>query len=175
MKKKVFVESGDIAQIQADVLITAINSQGIWSGGIDNVIYQVAGNFFHSYALKKMPLKDGQTILALGKGYKHSGLFSNVIFVVDDLKKPLHEIIYAGLKTCSDAGFKTVLIPTIRMGVMLGVVEKNKHSTITRLHQGVWNFFAMNKDHNLEKITFVVYNDTDTELLLKQLIYESVA
>ena len=132
----VFVVPDDISKIKADALITAINSGGLWFGGIDGVIKKVADDLFHSQARKLMSLTDGQTVVARSNGQIHKGAFVNVIFVVDDLKSPLHEIIYNGFKAASDSGFKSVSLPTIRMGVMLGVVEKSVNEAVNEMAKG---------------------------------------
>lgn len=167
-KCTVSVVSGDIARIPVDALITAINSGGMWFGGIDGVIKRVAGEFFHIQASDAMPLTHGQTVVASSNGYAHRGAFNNVVFVVDDLCGPLHRIVYNGLKAASDMGFKSVSLPTIRMGVMLGVVEKTVHKAVTEMTQGVKEFLAENPESPIENITFVVYNDETTASLLKK-------
>jgi len=161
------VVSGDIAQVKADALITAINMSGMWWGGIDDVIQRVAGNLFHNQAARKMPLTEGQVVIAYGSINK--GLFTNVVFVVDELSKPLRRVVYAGLKAANEAGFKSVSLPTIRMGVMLGKVEKTKEKAVAEMVAGV-ELFKANRGNNasLEEITFVVYNNTQTEALLRQ-------
>ena len=164
---KVSVVSGDIAKVNVDALITAINSGGLWFGGIDGVINRAARNLFHSQATAAMPLHDGQTIVALKQGRAHGGAFVNVVFVVDDLQRPLHEIVYNGLKAASDAGFKSVSLPTIRMGVMLGVVEKSTEEAVEEMAKGVTKFIAENVNTSLKNITFVVYNDKMTQSLLE--------
>ncbi|MBI2062436.1 MAG: hypothetical protein HYT64_01985 [Candidatus Yanofskybacteria bacterium] len=80
-----------------------------------------------------MPLLDGQTVVAFRKGRAHDGAFVNVVFVVDDLKRPLHQVIYDGLRAASDAGFKSVSLPPVRMGVMLGVVEKSVNEAVAEM------------------------------------------
>ncbi len=164
---KVSVVSGDISRTKADALITAINSGGMWFGGIDGVINRAAGNLFHSQAQKAMPLADGQTVVARSNGHAHDGAFTNVVFVVDDLQLPLHEIVCNGLKAASDAGFKSVSLPTVRMGVMLGVVEKSANEAVDEMAKGVKKFLAENPDA-LKNITFVVYNDSKTQSLLQK-------
>lgn len=167
MKKPVLsVISGDIAQVKSDAIITAINSGGAWFGGIDRVINNVAGNQFHKQAAAKMPLKDGQVIVA--NNVSHRGEFSNVVFVVDELNLPLHEIIYKGLKAASDSGFKSVSLPTIRMGVMLGLVEKSPEDAVTEMFKGVQKFIKENDAESLENITFVIYRDENTKALLQK-------
>lgn len=165
-KTSVSVVSGDIARVKADALITAIHSGGLWFGGIDGVINRAAGYLFHSQAAKASPLKDGQIVIAHSNGHAHDGAFTDVIFVVDDLKRPLHEIVYGGLKAASDAGFKSVSLPTVRMGKMLGVVEKSVNEAVAEMAKGVQKFLA---DRNtLKSITFVVYNDPKTQTLLQK-------
>lgn len=122
MKSKIVVSvvSGDVARVKADALITAINSGGMWFGGIDGVINRC----------------------------------------------PLHQVIYDGLKAASDAGFKSVSLPTIRMGVMLGVVEKSADEAVAEMVKGVKKFLVL-EGHSLQNITFVVYNDKKVQSLLQ--------
>lgn len=166
--KKVHVISGDLAQIKADALITAVNSGGMWFGGIDGAIMRVAGKLFHNQVLQALPLQDGATVIAKSDGKKHNGEFSNVVFVIDNLKGPLSTVIFNGLVTASKAGFKSVTLPTIRMGVMLGVVEKNKEEAVGEMVGGVARFFDENPKTAIENITFVVYLDPDTQELLEE-------
>ena len=156
------VIAGDIAKIPADAIITAINSDGAWYGGIDGVLKRAAGDHFHARASAAMPLEDGMTVVAPG-GNVTSLPFQNVVFVIDDLKQPLGNIIFLGLKAARDAGFKAVTLPTIRMGVMLGVVEKNRLDTVSAMVNGVRRF--LESGGGLD-ITFVVYSDKETEALL---------
>lgn len=159
------VLSGDIARVHVDALITAINSGGMWAGGIDGVIFRSAGEIFHKQAGKAMPLKDGQTVVARSNGATKSG-FKNVVFVVDDLKRPLREVIYAGLKAANDAKYMTVSLPTIRMGVMLGAVEKSVDEAVSEMGEGVRRFLA-DKPDSIKQITFVVFNDPATQSQLE--------
>jgi O-acetyl-ADP-ribose deacetylase (regulator of RNase III) len=154
------VISGDISRVNSDALVTAINSSGAWFGGIDRVIQRVAGNHFHDQADALMPLSDGQTILASGNG---TSQFQNVIFVVDDLQQPLGNIVFLGLQAAQTAGFKSVTIPTIRMGVMTGVVEKTKQEAVDRMADGIERFVLQGGQLD---ITFVVYSDKEVQALL---------
>lgn len=165
-KVRVLALSGDIARVKADALITAINSSGVWLGGIDGVIGRVAGDLFHAQAAALKPLQDGQTIVARSGQHAHSGAFTNVVFVVDDLEKPLRTIVHNGLKAASDAGFKTVTLPTIRMGMMLGEVEKSADEAVREMAAGVSEFLTGNPETPLKTIAFVVYNDATTQDLL---------
>lgn len=156
---KIKLMRGDISRVPADALITAINSGGRWFGEIDGVIMRTAGELFHSQAERQMPLKDGQTVVATNNGHAHDGAFTNVVFVVDDLQRKLREIVYSGLNAASEAGFKTVTIPAIRKGVMLGQVESSSHETVTEIAIGIEVFIGENPNTSLSKITFVAHND----------------
>lgn len=162
------VVSGDIAQVEADALITAINSSGMWFGGIDGVIQRAAGDLFHRQAAAG-ELVDGNAIVARGNGKAHRGKFAHVVFVVDDLKQQLRNVILAGLRAAEEAGFKSVTVPTIRMGVMLGAVEKTTQEAVNEMAEGVQTFLTESPT-SVQHITFVVYNDRQTEALLRDTI-----
>ncbi len=167
-KPKVSVISGDITRTPADVLITAINSGGDWDGYIDDAIKLARGDFFHNKAEQAMPLRDGQTVVARSSSnYGKRNSYRDVLFVVDDLQRSLGEIIYIGLKAASDAGYKSVSLPTIRLGVMLGKVEKSREEALVEMSVGVRSFIKKNPVTSIENITFVVYNDKDTETRLR--------
>lgn len=154
---KINVISGDISKVKSDALITAINSGGMWFGGIDSVIKQCAGNLFHRQAAEKS-LEHGMTVNTKGD-ISNEGSFTNVVFVVDDLRGPLGDIIYNGLMSTSDSGYSSVTLPTIRMGVMLGAVEKTSAEAIQQMIDGVQRFVTKNPHTSIKDITFVVYQD----------------
>jgi len=159
----IYVSQGDITQIPADVIITAINSGGMWFGGIDGAIQRVAENHYHNQAKEAMPLSDLQTITAKGDRENHNGRFDNVIFVVDDLQSPLDNVIYTGLERASLETYQKILIPTIRMGVMLGAVEKTQKEAIDRMSNGVREFInKYSSKTNIKDLRFVVYDDFNT-------------
>lgn len=160
------VASGDIARFPADALITAISSGGMWAGGIDAVIARNAGNTFHKQAAVAMPLTHGQVVVAKGNDGNRAS-FKDVVFVVDDLQSRLSDIVYNGLVGASKAGYATVTLPTIRMGVMLGVVEKSTKEAVDEMVDAVRRFNADNSQTSIEAITFVVYNDNATQALLQ--------
>lgn len=164
---KIQIRSGDIAEVGVTALITAINSGGLWFGGIDDAIRRVAGAFFHQQALRAMPLRDGQTVIA--RGDQQHTAFQNVVFVVDDLKRPLRHIVKTGLAVASDAGFDTVSLPTLRTGVMPGVVEETKEeAAVIEMAIGVREFFNEFPHNRITSATFVVYNDWALERLLSR-------
>lgn len=162
------VSSGDIGRVKSDAIITAINSGGMWFGGIDGVIQRYAGNIFHQQAASALPLKHGQTIVAKGS-IQNQASFANVVFVIDDLQGKLSDIVYNGLLAASSSGFVEVTVPTIRMGVMLGVVEKTPAEAVNETIDGVRRFIAQyGSKTSIKKITFVVYNGQHIQDLLEK-------
>lgn len=157
-KPRIYTVEGDITQLPSDALMTGINSGRIWDGGIDRAIQRVAGDMYHSQALRAPHLRDLQTVVAKKTG-DHSGKFQDVVFVVDDLQSPLDKVVYAGLEAASDEGYKSLSVPSLRMGVMAGFVESPQQA-IRRMADGLSRFVA---DHgaktNLEDIRVVVYNN----------------
>lgn len=162
---RVDVFSGDITKYEAAGLVTAINSGGMWFGGIDGAIQRVAGDMFHHQARAAMPLSDGQVVFARAMD-GHDGRFSGVLFVVDDLKRPLREIVGAGLREAESQGLETLTLPTIRMGVMLGVCEPTREAALDEMALAVREFTA-SLWTSVRRISFVVYNDPDSEQYLK--------
>src|SRR3989338_2410515 len=164
----IYVYQGDITRIPADALITAINSGGMWFGGIDGDIQRVAGNHYHSQASKAMPLQNLQTVIARGGARPDRKIgFRDVVFVVDDLQSPLDKVVYNGLESASNEGYQSVLLPTIRMGVMLGAVEKTPQEAIKRMSNGVKEFMQKyGSSTKIGDLKFVVYNDANTASML---------
>lgn len=163
----VSVVQGDIAEVRAQALITAINSSGMWFGGIDGVIQRCAGSQYHDQAGAAMPLEDGQTVVVKQK-WQHKGRFFDVVFVVDDLVQPLRNIVAAGLRTADARGYESVMLPTIRMGVMRGAVEKTIEETVGQMVKGIGS--VLDEATNLQSITIVVYNDAKTQKLLEKTV-----
>ena len=169
MKKvQVSVVLGDISKENADCLITAINSSGMWFGAIDRLLKSIAGDAFHSQARKAMPLKDGETIVVRGDGFNRGGGFTSVVFVVDDLQRPLREVVYNGLLAAAVARYESIVIPTIRMGVMIGVVEKSAEEAVEELAKGVKDFLIENPNTTIKNICFVVHSDQNIQVLLQK-------
>ncbi len=164
MSVSIEVVEGDVTALRADALITAINSGGMWFGGVDGAIQRVGGNAFHSQANAAMPLRDGQTVLARGNGRTN---FQNVLFVVDDLRQSLDKIVLAALQAAEKAGLRSLTLPAIRTGVMLGTVEPTAEAAVRRIGQAVQTFVA-SKPQSVTSIKFVVFRDPSTSRMLSQ-------
>lgn len=157
---RIHVHAGDITQHPVDGLITAINSEGMWFGGVDGAIQRAAGNQYHQQASNRLgSLKHGQAFVATQVA-KHRGTFRDVVFVTDDLQGPVRDIVRAGLEQAHAAGMSSVSLPAMRMGVMRGVVEKTPRETAAGIMAGVEQFIAKHGATTpLKDIHFVLYND----------------
>ena len=148
---QIVIHDGDISQVPSDAMITAINSGGMWFGGIDGVIQRAAGTGFHQQASAAMPLKDGQTVVAK-KRAAHRGAWGDVVFVIDDLQQPLNKIVRGALTAAGDAGYRTVSLPAIRTGVMLGAVEKNAQQAVAEIILGFRSYLDETPGTSIKEI-----------------------
>ncbi len=160
------VVNDDITQVKADALITAINSSGMWFGGLDSAIQRSSGAQFHAQAQAAMPLKDGQVVYAPVQAATN-GAFGAVVFIIDDLQKPLYELVTAGLEETVRHELTSVSIPTIRTGVMAGVFE-SRQKALSDLGIAV-NDFVEKNPNKLDVINIVVYGNEADRLLLRHL------
>lgn len=170
---QVYLTAGDITRRPtADAIITLVNSEGLWFGGVDRAIQAVAGNHYHQqlrYMLQKKGLSDGQVVIADGNAYEHQGTFHNVVFVVDDLQQPLNNLVLTGLQAAEKKQYSSVALPLMRSGVMAGVVEKTIHDVVKQMKQGIERFQQKNPNSSMN-ITVVVYDNSEAVNLLGQTI-----
>jgi len=166
----VTVSNGDVTQTSCDALITAINSGGLWWGGIDSAIMRCAGDMYHRQASRQQPLIDGQVVVARGTN-DHLGKFRDVIFVVDDLKRPLQEIVLAGLNQAEAEGYTSVALPSLRTGVMKGAFEKTVEDALMQTATGVLLFESSDPSpQHVQLVQVVVYNDPSSVAYLKRIL-----
>jgi len=159
------VITGDITKIESDALITAVNSSGLWFGGVDMAIKRLAGDSFHGMLLRCRPFNNlsAFSISAplLTCPFKH------VIFVVDDLQTPLRNVVSKGLECANGFRYETVTIPVMRSGVMMGIVEKTKESVANQIQHGIDDFYGSICKPSVKEIKIVVYNDSEMVDLLE--------
>lgn len=156
--------SGDLTQVQSDALITPINSERMWFGGIDGAIMRTAGEAFHQGAsdyLDEHPkATDGSTIFVDGSSVNHGGQFRHVIFVIDDLSISLQRVVEAGLEEAIERKLQKVSMPLMRSGVMAGVVERTPEEVAERIMLGIKGAADAHPDSKLST-KIVVYSDPD--------------
>ncbi|MDO8602213.1 MAG: hypothetical protein Q7R62_03805 [bacterium] len=138
--KNVSVVAGAYLKIPADVLIVGTSSKEIYD--------VIRGN--HDGPLQKEVAShewiDGETMIV--EVIQPGSALRNIVYVVDDLKLPLHEIVLAGLEEANKwKDCITVSLLPIRMDAT--------REGIAELKRGVEEFFARHHD-SPTKITLVV-------------------
>jgi len=166
---EIVVKDGDIAEEPADALITAVNSGGMWFGGIDNVIMRAAGHQYHDVVARTLRSNPDAHVVVANPAHSHLGMFRNVIFVIDDLQDPLNVVVRRGLTVASERGFKHVSMPMIRFGVMLDV-GGSSDDKIDEMAMAIHNQSGDIKNR-IEKLTVVVYGDLKLSALLSHALH----
>lgn len=163
-----FVIKGDITRtVPVEAIVTLINSDGMWFGGVDGAIQRVAGRHYHAQAgvvLNTSGLINAQSVVAKGDQAYHNGSFDNVVFVVDDLQSPLNELVYTALQTAKREGYSSVALPLMRTGVMLGLVEPDVRTVVQQMRLGIDRFLEEG-DVNMD-IYIVVYGEPEAVKML---------
>ena len=158
------IVSGNIAEVPADALITTHNSFGFGPGYIDLAITNVAADMFHP--LVPHNLRDGKACVVRATG-AHAGAFKHVLFVGDDWKKPLLEIVLAALKQAERVGLHSVSLPILRTGAAQKMTGDSKEKNMQAMVAGI-NQFRASKPSHLQTITLVTYKDSSGERYFKQ-------
>lgn len=170
MKTHVEVMGGDITRVGADVLITAVSSDDVYIGPIDEAIQRCAGMAFHNQ-LAQFNRQDGDMVLALGGGH-HNGMFKNVLFAIDDMRQPLRELVATALKAVEAQGFITITLSALRMSGAKEARRKDEDA-LAELAIAILAFTASNPK-NVKRISIVVRNNpSDIERLKEMLGFQS--
>ncbi|MCX6704538.1 MAG: hypothetical protein NTZ07_03805 [Candidatus Woesebacteria bacterium] len=160
------VTTGDLTRsVSVQAIVTLINSGGMWFGGVDRAIMRLAGNFYHDQ-MARLGLYNGQVVIARGNHSIRRATFDDVIFVVDDLKSPLSELVYNALTRANSEGYTSVALPLMRTGVMMGVVEPNLKTVVEEMHKGIDQALADGADKM--DITVVVYDNPKAVKMLSK-------
>ena len=97
------------------------------------VIRQLSGNYYHEQveeALTGRPIYmgDGDVCIARHDDEdrpRRFGMFTDVIFVIDDLFLPLRDIVANGLLHANDSGHESIILPTPRTEMAFDMAEKS--------------------------------------------------
>lgn len=145
---------GDLGTTDADALITLVNSGGMWFGAIDGII-QRHGTFHHAI---NGDMSEGATHVAESETYSRHGAcpWERIIFVIDDLRLPLADLVEAGLERADALGCKTVVIPAMRMGVMLNAGPEGEQSLESKCRAIVEGVGRQPYQH-IQEVKLVVY------------------
>lgn len=166
MMLRKFVTQGDITRVyEIDAIVTLINPDGMWFGGVDGAIQRVAGGYYHNQVAQHLGhLENGQVVVAKGSRNDHRGSFNDVIFVVDTLASPLSHMVESALGAAKEAGHEFVALPLMRTGVMLGVVEVNLDEVVKQMVEGLDKF--ENGGETDMRVIVVIYDNPEAAQLL---------
>ncbi len=167
---RIEVVGGNIADIPSDAIVAAVNSGKEWQGAVDRAIQARAGDYFHSQILaleQTGRLVDGAACLAgaLPGTQPPATPFENVIFVIDDLVRPLQQVILQGLQMARhDTSIRHLSLPLMHTGMLAILVaryrpEENPYNELAR----ALRMFIDNPVPHVERITVVVYGDPRAE------------
>lgn len=159
---------GDITNSDTvfDAIITCINSEGLWFGGVDRAIIRVAGKQYHDQLPAKMPIKENDSFV-ISPLKPHRGKFKSVIFLVDDIKRPTDNLVLQGLEIAQKRGFVEVGLPLFRTGVMLGAFDGSSlMQTVAQIATATRQFMDTFYLESNMRITFVVYNEPAAQELI---------
>jgi O-acetyl-ADP-ribose deacetylase (regulator of RNase III) len=154
---------GDITKIPTQAIATLINSGKMWFGGADGAIMRVAGNAYHDVPNRRV-LKDGDVIVAKFQRM-HQGKFNDVIFVVDDLKRPLGELVEVALDAAYNGGYTSISFPAMRTGVMAGAYEPTARDAAMQMVAGMKR--SIERHQQPITVNIVVYSDVVVMELLE--------
>ena len=152
--------SGDIARIQADAVVSFISSPGTCSSVADRAIRRVSGWQYYETLDNirgSVKLFDGQVEI-VKRRVTHTGGFRDVVFVVDNIKRPLGKIVQITLEAVQAAGYSKVSLPAMRTGIMSGIFEKDNQEVVSEIISGIVSYSIKNPESKLE-IFIVVYED----------------
>lgn len=160
---KMSVLQGDITRVaNVDAIVTLVNSGRMWFGGVDGAIQRLSSQY-HSRLGQVPSLTDGEVIVVEGKDIAHTGSFNDVVFVVDDLKTPLSELVYSALQAAKGKGYTSIALPLMRTGVMLGAVEKTLEAVVNQMQLGI-DRSLKNNNGSIINLYVVVYGKPEANI-----------
>lgn len=161
---KINIVNGDITHVEADTLVTFVNSAKDWRGGVDRAIMRSDGELHYKALAHSIDngLSDGGCFYS----EQPSRLWAkSVLFVIDDLQQPVNELVQNALQAGLTLDLHHFAMPAFRCGIMAGRYEKTIEETVRGILHGI-SYFA--NDPDIE-ITFVIYNEPSTEMVFKRL------
>lgn len=164
---KIVVIDGNIAQVPAAALITTVSSTGYWNSEVDCAIQGVAGTTFHDQLEAQGLLLEGGIVHTYALEMIDTVKFDSVLFIVDNLVRPLQDVLKAVFQVADLYSLSTLTVPALRTtGATRGAHERTVSEALEGIVAAIVEFRAWAK--NVHKITVVVDNDPGSEQYLKQ-------
>jgi len=177
MPVKVNILACDI--VHADELVSAVviplNTEKIWYSELDYAVKRTGGLYIYNELVRFLmseeklgrDMFDGQTILIDRDENSYDlGNYLSVLFVFDDLKRPLVELMRIVLEKAKSSNLKRIAIPMIRTGWYKGKYEKTEDDALRAILATVYYFAWNNQDQDMI-IDLVTFNNPRQNKFLK--------
>lgn len=171
----VTVVLGKAENLRADALIVGINPAGPWDGDVDEAIRKVAGEAFHQQITPHMPLYDNDIIMAWRPGDTEGTIpYGCVIFIVDEQKQPLRNIVSQSLRVACQNRCTHVVLPLMRASFEPGTHKREESidEILEELRQGIGDFRMSGRAKHVHEVIILV---DDAQVMADQIFMRFVA
>lgn len=155
---EVEVLAGDITSVDAEIMVATVDEAGTCRGGLHSAIERAGGACYREAVEAKLPLKEGEVVLAKPAAAK-AAAFKSVLFLSDRRERPLADVVKDGLDAANAAGASSLSMPVLRTGSVFGAIEKSYDEIVEGIRRGV-ELFAAEGGKLLKRVSFVVQNDS---------------
>lgn len=162
------VVQGDLTEIEADALVNAANNQLWMGGGVAGALKRKGGKSIETEAISKGPIPIGEAVITAG-GNLSAKFVIHAAGMGTDLrtdKDKIRNATYNALKRAHEAKLRSIAFPSIGTGVggfsMQRAAELMLGTTLS--------FLRNEPGTSIERITFVLYNDTGYRTFAKELM-----
>ena len=154
---------GDITKLEVDAIVNAANHSLLGGGGVDGAIHRAAGRELYNECKTLGGCKTGEAKIT--KGYKLPA--KHVIHTVGPIygreKGREAELLAScyknSLKLAADHNLKTIAFPNISTGVYGYPIDEASRVAIAAVRK-----FLEDENHQIEKVYFVSFSDTDLKV-----------
>lgn len=154
--------------IKVDALVGAINTAGNWLPPVKEVT-DVQGDYFqsklsiyHNPLVRTNSVRDGMVEVMFGNPRLPKVEFTDMLFVVDNLRLPMSKLIENILDKAKILGHKTLAIPIFR-----GVMSDKIREMVTEIKKGFR--FSVKAKYEMEVWLMVYYNPDLYKALCKRM------
>lgn len=136
----VSIEATDITQVEADAMIVTATTIGFQGDCINPAVEGLTGKMFFDQISWRTDLYDGLTVHAPATG-EHKGRFRSVLFVIDDVRRPLDVLVAIALQEADRLRQMHVSLPAA-LRTMAGRYEHTAQEIADAIARGVREFVS---------------------------------
>ena len=154
---------GEVTEIEVDAIAKLIPPSpfGKRKDSVDRQIWEIAGDWLQNQVLERLPsTKDGETIVVEVGDKGHEARFDKVIYVYDQGRRKLSELVFTALKAAKEQGCQSLAFPVLWRGT--GTLEQIADEMCT----GVRCFTASFGTEM--KVFLAIGNDPAAHVLMKK-------